>query len=149
MYQEQKMEKLTVNLPPGELARMDILVEAGFYPSRTELIRVGVRKTLDSHQDFINERISELREDADRENKKFSSDDFSTNMFFMGVAQLNVKTFEKAITQNKKIRVIAVGLLVIDKDVTVEQIEQTVEKIRVYGVIKASPQVKKALSKKK
>ena len=143
------MEKLTVNLPPGELARMDILVEAGIYPSRTELMRVGVRKTLDSHQDFINERISQLREDADEEKKKISSDDLLTDMFFMGVGNLGVKTFEKALAKKKKIRVIAVGLLSIDKDVTVEQIEKTVEKIRVYGVLKASPQVKVALSRKK
>ena len=149
MYQEQKMEKITVNLPPGELARMDILVEAGLYPSRTELIRVGIGKTLDSHQDFIDERISQLREDADMEKKELSSEDLLTNMFFMGVGHLDVKTFEKAIAKKKKIRVVAFGILSIDTAVTVEQIEQTVAKIRVYGVLKASPQVKIALSRKK
>ena len=149
MYQEQKMEKLTINLPPGELARIDILVEAGMYPSRTELIRTAIRKALDSHQSFIDDRIAQLREDVDTEKEKLSSDDFSTQMFYMGVGNLSRHVFEKALAKGKKIRVFAIGVLVIDKDVTVEQVENAVHKIRVYGVLKASPKVKVALSRKK
>ena len=67
----------------------------------------------------------------------------------MGVANLSVQSFEKAMKDRKKIRVVAFGLLSIDKKVTVEQIEQTVEKIRVYGVLVASPKVKKALAGKR
>jgi len=32
MFEEPKMEKLTINLPPIEIARMDMLIEAGYYP---------------------------------------------------------------------------------------------------------------------
>ncbi len=30
MFEEPKMEKLTINLPPVEIARMDMLIEAGY-----------------------------------------------------------------------------------------------------------------------
>ncbi len=149
MYKESKMEKLTINLPPVELARIDILVEAGIYPNRTELIRTAVRKTLDENQDFIKERISQFREEFDQKKEGNDSDKYSTKMFYMGVVNLGVKTFEKAMKDGKKIRVVAFGLLSIDNKVTIEQIEQTVERIRVYGVLVASPKIKKALAGKR
>lgn len=143
------MEKLTINLPPVELARIDILVEAGIYPNRTELIRTAVRKTLDENQDFIKERISQFRAEFDQESGKLDSSKYSTKMFYVGVGSLGVQIFEQAIKEGKKIRVVAFGLLSIGRKVTVEQIEQTVEKIRVYGVLTASPKVKKALAGKR
>jgi len=149
MYEEPKMEKLTINLPPVEIARIDILVEAGIYPNKTEFIRTSVRKTLDEHQDFIKERISQFKAEFDQESEKLDSSKYSTQMFYMGVGNLGVKSFEEAMKGGKKIRVTAIGLLTISRKVTVEQIEQTVEKIRVYGVLIASPKVKKALAGKR
>jgi Arc/MetJ-type ribon-helix-helix transcriptional regulator len=60
MYEEPSMEKLTINLPPVEIARIDILVEAGYYPSRAEFIRAAIRKTLDTHHDFVSRELDKI-----------------------------------------------------------------------------------------
>ena len=144
MYEEVKMEKLTINLPPIEIGRIDILVEAGYYPSRTEFIRAAIRKTLDSHQDFIDTQIKQYKEIFDEadmvEDKKYSK------FFSMGVINLSKNYFDKVLAQNKKIKLQVVGLLVIDKKVTADLILKTVEFIRVFGVLKATPAVKSALN---
>ena len=144
MYEEVKMEKLTINLPPIEIGRMDILVETGYYPSRTEFIRAAIRKTLDSHQEFIDTQIKQYKEIFDEadmvEDKKYSK------FFSMGVINLSKNYFDKVLAQNKKIKLQVVGLLVIDKKVTANLILKTVEFIRVFGVLKATPAVKSALN---
>jgi Arc/MetJ-type ribon-helix-helix transcriptional regulator len=145
MYEEVKMEKLTINLPPIEIGRIDILVEAGYYPSRTEFIRAAIRKTLDSHHEFIDSQIKQYKEIFDdtelAEDKKYSK------FFSMGVIGLSKNYFEKVLAQDKKIKLQVVGLLNIDKKVTADLILKTVEFIRVFGVLKASPAVKSALNR--
>ena len=143
MYEEVKMEKLTINLPPIEIGRIDILVEAGYYPSRTEFIRAAIRKTLDSHQDFIDSQIKQyktLLEEKEGEEK------FATT-FAMGVIGLTKGHFEKALKQGKKVKLQVIGLLNIDKSVSAELILQSVEYVKVFGVLKASPAVKSALNR--
>lgn len=145
MYEEAKMEKLTINLPPVEIGRMDILVEAGYYPSRTEFIRAAIRKALDSHQAFIDSKIDEQREEikaAEADEKKYCS-----TLFGMGVMSLSKKAFERALSQGKKVKIHVIGLLNLEKDVTPEMIEKSVDTIKVYGVLKASKEVKDALQK--
>ncbi|MGC9779171.1 MAG: CopG family transcriptional regulator [Candidatus Heimdallarchaeota archaeon] len=145
MYEEAKMEKLTINLPPVEIGRVDILVEAGYYPSRTEFIRAAIRKTLDSHQAFIDSKIDEQREEikvAEADHKKYSS-----TLFGMGVISINKKTFERALSQSKKVKIHVIGMLNLERDITPELIEETVDTIKVYGVLRASKEVKDALQK--
>ena len=143
MFEEPNMEKLTINLPPIEIARIDILVEAGYYPSRAEFIRAAIRKTLDGHQEVITKRLERLTSDeklADQEKA-----DFVTTV---GVQVLGKDVFEKAIRQGRKLSIKVVGLLILKKDVKREHIENAVETVRIYGILRASQQVKNALLKK-
>jgi len=148
MYTEPKMEKITINLPPVELARIDILVEAGIYPSRTEFMRTAIRKSLDTHQRFIDDRIQELKAEYD-DTSGSDEEQKTTNLVGMGVFHIEKKNFERAIKQGKQIKIFVVGLIVIDKQVTARMIEQSVQSVRVFGVLKASKEVKEALEKKK
>lgn len=147
MYEEPKMEKLTINLPPIELGRIDIIIEAGLYPSRTEFIRTAIRKALDSHQDFIDSKLEEFRKEFDERSELTKKDDYIMKFFGMGVFKIGKESFEKALKQGKKIYIHAVGVVSLDNDITPEMILKTVEKIRVYGVLRASPKVKAALEK--
>ena len=145
MYEEPKMEKLTINLPPVELARIDLLIEAGYYPSRTEFIRMSIRKTLDAYQEVIDKRVKEYREEFDKivkDEKKYSS-----HFFGVGVFVIDKDTFTKALKENKKIKITAFGLLSIQKGVTAEMIEKTVDEVKIYGVLRASKEVKNALER--
>ena len=136
------MEKLTINLPPVEIARIDILVEAGYYPSRAEFIRTAIRRTLDSHQDFIDKKIDTIIITSEEE---LRNSETSSRYFGMGIIHLNKNDFEKAIIQGKKLRIRVVGLLDLKKDVTPKHIEDAVESVKVYGILRASSGVKAAL----
>ncbi len=144
MYEETKMEKLTINLPPVELGRIDLLVETGYYNSRTEFIRAAIRKTLDSHQEYIDSKLKQYKteyEMAEKEDKKHLT------TFSMGVISVGKQHFERALANNRKVKMRVVGLLNIENDVTPELILKSVEFISVSGVLKASPAVKAALNK--
>jgi Arc/MetJ-type ribon-helix-helix transcriptional regulator len=142
MYTEPKMEKLTINLPPMDLARMDILVEAGFYPSRTELIRAAIRTQLDEHQDFIAKQMEFLMtpfEEAPPQEKE------ETQIGGVGVFSIGKDTFERVLQEGKMMKIHVIGMLRIAKDVTPKHIEAAVASIRLYGILRASPKVKVAL----
>ena len=142
------MEKITINLPPVELARIDILVEAGVYPSRTDFMRTAIRKSLDEQQKFIDMRIEELQSKYEElepgvEGKKFRS------IVGMGVFHIERRIFEEAMKEGKKLKIFVVGFVSFDKLITVHMIENTVHSIRVFGVLKASKVIREALRKKK
>lgn len=142
MFEEPKMEKLTINLPPVEIARMDMLIEAGYYPSRAEFIRTAIRERLDSHQDFIAKKLEQLgqrseKEPADRET--YSG---------VGIYVLDNKTFENAVQQGIQMKIRVVGMLKLSEDVKPELIEKAVASAKVYGILKGSNKAKKALQGK-
>ncbi len=142
MYTEPKMEKLTINLPPMDLARIDILVEAGFYPSRTELIRAAIRTQLDGHQNFISKQMALATAPFEEEPIEESSE---RSVGGVGVFSMNKRAFEQAMKQGKMLKINVIGMLRISDDVTPEHIDESVASIRLYGTLRASPEVKKAL----
>jgi Arc/MetJ-type ribon-helix-helix transcriptional regulator len=145
MYEEPKMEKLTINLPPVELARIDILVEAGYYPSRTEFIRAAIRSTLDKQQDFVSQKVDEITSESEKE---LTDEKLGFGIFGLGVYTLDKEFFERVIDKGKKGKIQVVGMLKLEEDVTPEHIEKAVASVKVYGVLKASPKVKEALQEK-
>ena len=46
-------EKLTINLGVVDLGQIDLLVQEGFYSTRTDLIRPAIRNQLDVHADEV------------------------------------------------------------------------------------------------
>jgi Arc/MetJ-type ribon-helix-helix transcriptional regulator len=139
------MEKLTINLPPVEVARIDILVEAGYYPSRAEFIRSSIRNTLDMHRDYIEKRMDTL---TSRSRETLSSAEGDVEIFGIGVHVLGKEELERAIAQGRKVKLHVIGMLKLGKSVTPELIESAVTSAKVYGVLRASPQVKRALQGK-
>jgi len=142
MFEESKMEKLTINLPPIEIARMDMLIEAGFYSNRAEFIRASIRERLDSHQDFISKKLEQITQPTEKETED------RVTYSGMGVYVLDKKTFERAIKQGTMMKIRVVGMLKLSKDVTPELIERAVDSARVYGVVRGSQKAKKALQSK-
>jgi Arc/MetJ-type ribon-helix-helix transcriptional regulator len=142
MFKEPKMEKLTINLPPVEIARMDMLIEAGYYPSRAEFIRAAIRERLDSHHDFIAKKLEQLAERSEEESKD------SKTYSGMGIYVLDNKTFENAIKEGTMMKIRVVGMLRLSKDVRPDLIEKAVATAKVYGILKGSKEAKKALQSK-
>ena len=46
-------EKITINLSVVDLGQVDLLVEQGFYSSRSDLIRAAIRSQLDAHAEVV------------------------------------------------------------------------------------------------
>lgn len=136
------MEKLTINLPPMDLARIDLLVEAGFYPSRTELIRAAIRTQLDVHQDFISKQMALVIAPFEGEKIEESAE---TQIGGLGVFSINKDVLKQTVKEGKMLNITVVGMLRIAKDVTPELIDASVAKIRLYGILRAPAKVKVAL----
>jgi Arc/MetJ-type ribon-helix-helix transcriptional regulator len=119
-------EKITINMSVVDLGKIDLLVEEGFYSNRTDLIRTGIRNQLDKHSDEVKQTVTR-------------------KTMAVGVVGYGRKSLEARREAGEKVSVWVVGSLTIAADVSAELALDTIETIKVYGVLKASDKVKNAL----
>ena len=122
-------EKITINLGLVDLGKIDLLVEEGFYGHRADFIRTAIRNLLDTHQDVV-KQVSVRRE------------------FVLGVLSYNRKDLEKAQAKGTMYDIRVIGAAVLEDDITPELALATIQRIKVYGGLKASPAVKEALAER-
>ncbi len=114
-------EKVCINLAAAELGKIDVLVAEGLYASRTDLIRNGIRTVLDEHQKTF-DRV--VRTEA--------------RIGYQLVTQGELQAARKA---GERINLFVVGVLRIMNGVTPELADATIERIRIFGAVRASPAV--------
>jgi len=119
-------EKITINLGPFDLGRIDVLVEQGLYSNRSDAIRTGIRNLLDKHEKVIQEVT--VRKSAT-----------------IGALILGKSDLEKKRATGKKLKLNIIGILVIKDDVSPELAAQVFESISVSGVFRAPESVREAL----
>jgi Arc/MetJ-type ribon-helix-helix transcriptional regulator len=130
MVSEDKMadsEKMTINVSVVDLGKIDLLVEEGFYSNRTDFIRTGIRNQLDKHTEEVKQSVTR-------------------KTMVVGVVTYGRNSLEKRREAGEKVSAWVVGSLVIADDVPVELALDTIESIKVYGVIKAKQKIKDALA---
>ena len=120
-------EKITINLGPVDLGRIDVLVEQGLYSNRTDAIRTGIRNLLDRHEPVIQE-ISVRK------------------TYSMGVLIFSQSDLERWKSEGKRVSIHVIGHLTLGRDIDPELARQTIESIRVRGVFRASSEVKEVLA---
>jgi len=120
-------EKITINLGPVDLGRIDVLVEQGLYSNRTDAIRTGIRNLLDRHEPVIQE-ISVRKS------------------YSLGVLIYNQADLERWEAEGNRVSLHIIGHLTLARDIDPELARQTIESIRVRGVFRASSEVKEALA---
>jgi Arc/MetJ-type ribon-helix-helix transcriptional regulator len=120
-------EKITINLSIVDLGKIDLLVEEGFYSNRTDLIRTAIRNQLDRHEEIVKESVTR-------------------KSMAIGVFNYSRKGLEKRRAANEKVSASVVGMLVISDDVSPELASETIESIKVLGVLRASKAVRQALA---
>ncbi|RDW15021.1 CopG family transcriptional regulator [Oceanobacillus chungangensis] len=121
-------EKVTVNMNVVDLGKVDLLVEQGFYPNRTDFIKTSIRNQLTSHSSVIENVIT-------------------VKSYEIGIYYYDRKTLEQVLEQNKLLDIKVVGMLVLKDDVDVELARKTIKSIKVLGVFRASHELKIALKK--
>jgi Arc/MetJ-type ribon-helix-helix transcriptional regulator len=119
-------EKISFNMTAVDLGQVDLLVEQGFYSSRTDFLVAAVRSLLQSHS-------AAVRQTVERQ--------FMT----LGVAVFGRKDLEKRAAANTPVDIRVVGVLKIDDDVTPELARAAIRSVTVFGKFKASPEVKAAV----
>lgn len=125
-------EKITINLGAVDLGQIDLLVEQGFYSNRTDFIRTAIRNHLSEHSSDVKGFLKP---------QYMETDIFTT----MGVVKLGVTDLEELKSSSAKVNIKMVGMLIIDNDVTVELARETIKNVKVYGIIRATDEVKKVI----
>lgn len=119
-------EKITINMSVVDLGKVDLLVDQGHFSSRSDLIRAAIRDKLSEYNDEFKEEVSR-------------------RSIMVGVMVISKGDLEKARRQGIRKEFIVVGALNVDRNITPELADETIESLRVYGVLSASDEVKKAL----
>jgi hypothetical protein len=130
-----KTEKVSVNLSPTELGQIDLLVERGFFDSRSDFMRTAARKSLESY-------ASDFRQFLEPEHLKSEGSDL---VWGVGIIGLTKGEVTRLISKGKKIHIRVIGLYTIAKNITAEEIRQTVLSCKVYGKLIANDEAKTAL----
>lgn len=115
-------EKITINLGPVDLGRIDLLVEEGFYASRTDFIRDAIRRLLDDHKAVL-------------------SDAAVRREVTVGFVRLSAGELQRAAKRKEKLDLRVVGRLEILDDVTPDLADKAIERVSVRGSLQAPQQV--------
>ena len=120
-------EKLTLNIGPVDLGRIDLLVREGFYANRSDFIRQAIRARLDGH-------APELKEAAARMEVE------------LGIRRLSRADLEARRDSGRPLHLRVLGLAVIAPDVTPDLAREAIGSLTVLGTLQASPEVRRALA---
>ena len=119
-------EKITINMEPVDLGKIDLLVEQGLYSNRTDLIRTAIRNQIDRHDTTIQDVIVR-------------------KSWVLGVEVLSRSDLEKWIAKGERQSARIIGMLSLASDVTPELALEAFESVTVRGVFRAPERVKAAL----
>ena len=119
-------EKITINLGPVDLGKIDLLVEQGIYSNRTDLIRTGIRNQIEKHEATITDVIVRKH-------------------WVLGVEHITRTGLEKRRAAGEQLSLRIIGMLSIASDVDPELAMETIRTVAVHGAFRAPETVKKAL----
>jgi Arc/MetJ-type ribon-helix-helix transcriptional regulator len=125
--QNEKTEKITINLGLVDLGQIDLLVQEGFYANRTDFIRTAIRNQLSSHGDALKQVVAR-------------------KMLVMGLQRFSAADLEAVRASGQSLQIRVLGLATIDADVSPELALATIESITVLGAFQASSAVKAVLT---
>jgi Arc/MetJ-type ribon-helix-helix transcriptional regulator len=120
-------EKITINMSAVDLGRIDLLVDEGFYSNRSDFIRSAIRKELDVHRDMVVQAVSRKK-------------------MVIGVVMYSRHDLEMAQAKGVIYDIKVVGTVILDSSISPELALATISRVKIYGVLHASPAVKEALA---
>jgi Arc/MetJ-type ribon-helix-helix transcriptional regulator len=120
-------EKITINMSVVDVGQVDLLVDEGFYSSRTDFIRTAIRNQLNQHGEAVKQSITRK----------------TMALGAVGYSRAELEHFR---AKGERLQVRVVGLFVLQPDVTPDLARETIESIKINGVFRASEEVKAALA---
>ena len=120
-------EKITINLGYVDLGHIDLLVAEKFYSNRSDFIRTAIRNQLERHAEVTKQSVARKTLD-------------------LGLRHFTRADLEEVRAAGQTLQIHVLGLASIADDVTPELARATISSIEVLGALRASPEVKAALS---
>jgi Arc/MetJ-type ribon-helix-helix transcriptional regulator len=120
-------EKVTINMSVVDLGQIDLLVEEGFYSSRTDFIRTAIRNSLANHSEVVKQSVVR-------------------KTMAIGAVSFSKEDLERTVSGGNQLEIRVVGLLVLPSDIPPELARAAIRTIKVLGVFRASDEVKAALA---
>ena len=120
-------EKITINLGYVDLGQIDLLVQEGFYATRTDLIRTAIRNQLATHAEVVRQSVAR-------------------KTLVLGIQHFDAAQLRAAQAAGQMLQIRVLGLATIGADVTPELALATIESVVVLGALHASAAVKSALA---
>jgi Arc/MetJ-type ribon-helix-helix transcriptional regulator len=122
----ERTEKITVNLGPVDLGRIDLLVQEGFYTTRTDFIRTAVRNQLAAGERAIEQTVAR-------------------RTLVLGTQHFSRRDLEALRDAGEQVHIRVLGLATIADDVPPDLAVATIASVEVLGAFRASRAVKAAL----
>ncbi|BBL77355.1 hypothetical protein [Methylomagnum ishizawai] len=120
-------EKITINLGYVDLGQIDLLVQEGFYSNRTDFIRTAIRNQLAIHADAVKQTVAR-------------------RTLVLGLQEYTRRDLEAVRAAGERLQIQVLGLVVIAEDVPPELARATIDSVAVLGALRASPEVRAALT---
>lgn len=122
----ERTEKITVNLGPVDLGRIDLLVQEGFFTTRTDFIRTAVRNQLAASAPAIDHTVAR-------------------RTLVLGTQHFSRRDLEAMRGAGEQVHIRVLGLATVADDVPPELATATIASVEVLGAFRASRAVKAAL----
>jgi Arc/MetJ-type ribon-helix-helix transcriptional regulator len=127
MADDNETEKITINVVPVDLGKMDLLVEQGLFSSRSDLIRTAIRRVLEDNAPVVQEEITR-------------------SFLNVGVVVFNQKDLLAMQKKGQRLKIRSVGRLILRPDVDPDTADAVIETILVKGSLKMTPEVRDRLA---
>lgn len=115
-------EKISFNMSVVDMGQVDLLIEQGFYSSRTDFLVAAVRNLLATHNATVKQAVE----------RRFMT---------LGVAVYTREDLESRVASASPVDIRVVGVLKIADDVTPELARAAIRSVTVFGKIRARPEV--------
>lgn len=123
-------EKVTINLSVVELAQIDVLVEQGLYSNRTDFIRTGLRKELDTNKATIERALQPITDSEDQK------------IMVLGITRVHKNDLLELEKKGQKLDISVIGMLVIANEISTQLFKATVARLKCRGKLVASDAIK-------
>ena len=119
-------EKITINLGPVDLGRIDLLVPEGFYSNRSDFIRTAIRSQLATEGEALSRSIAR-------------------HTLELGLRDITRADLEAAQAAGERLHIRVLGLARIAPDVPAELAAAVIGSLTILGALQAPAEVKAAL----
>jgi Arc/MetJ-type ribon-helix-helix transcriptional regulator len=125
--EDDKSEKITINVGVVDLGQIDLLVREGFFGNRTDFIRTAIRRQLESRSSVLESTVAR-------------------HELVLGSAHYNRHDLEALRDSGRTVELRVLGLATIADDVSPDLAVATIAAVEVLGAFRASRAVKAALA---